>query len=830
MSPLSLLFLLFFAQTEEGPVCAWVFDAKNIRGARVIDQAGGNDAEVHGPLNLTAEGLYLDGGFNRITISEGGVPEILPERDLAVEAWLAMDEIKEWGGIAGFIQDNGGFEKGWLLGSRGDRFTFALSTVNADDGDGLLTYLAAKRAMEPGRWHHVVGTYDGREQRIYVNGELENTSLVQSGKVLYPDRSFFDLAAYRDENEHYRWYGTLHEVRIYNRALGEEEVRERFEAKRDRFPEGLPAVDLSASPMEGDVPDLAGIDNPVPGEFKEAEWIVRQADADRGFCLVLGCEEGGLAFEIARLTRMRVIGVEPDAGKVESARRALDRVGAYGTRVTVHRGSFEDLPYPDYFANLVVLDHARVDEDEVFRLLRPYGGTAAFRKHGSEGGWTLKRRGPLEGAGEWTHMYADAGNTACSNDELVRGTLALQWFGRPGPRMMIDRHHRNVPPLCKAGRLFVPGDDRVIAVDAYNGTRLWEIAVPGSRRLGVFLDSSNMVVDDASLYLVHGTRCSTFDVASGRPGRSYHVPQVEERSCHWGYVAREGDLLLGAGRLPGASYTETSRAADSALWYDNMSIVTSRYLFALHAATGEVRWTYQSGLLINPTFTVGGGRIYFVESHSKSALENASGRMPGRVFLEGDANFLTALDLEDGRVIYRRKVDLTHCRLIVYLNYADEVLVLSGGEYVENKLWYFFHGLEAATGKPMWQQSHNSGFDPGGGHGEQNRHPTVVGGTVYTYPYAYDLETGERIEEYVFSRDGHGCGGVSASVHSLFWRGGNPTMRDVGKESRKINHVSRPGCWINIIPAGGLLLIPEASSGCTCAFPLQTSMAYRPDY
>ena len=28
--------------------------------------------------------------------------------------------------------------------------------------------------------------------------------------------------------------------------------------------------------------------------------------------------------------------------------------------------------------------------------------------------------------------------------------------------------------------------------------------------------------------------------------------------------------------------------------------------------------------------------------------------------------------------------------------------------------------------------------------------------------------------------------------------------------------------------AGGMVLIPEASSGCTCGFPLQTSLGYRP--
>ena len=44
----------------------------------------------------------------------------------------------------------------------------------------------------------------------------------------------------------------------------------------------------------------------------------------------------------------------------------------------------------------------------------------------------------------------------------------------------------------------------------------------------------------------------------------------------------------------------------------------------------------------------------------------------------------------------------------------------------------------------------------------------------------------------------------------------------------RINHVTRPGCWIGILPVGGLVLMPETSSGCTCGFPIQTSMAFRP--
>jgi hypothetical protein len=28
----------------------------------------------------------------------------------------------------------------------------------------------------------------------------------------------------------------------------------------------------------------------------------------------------------------------------------------------------------------------------------------------------------------------------------------------------------------------------------------------------------------------------------------------------------------------------------------------------------------------------------------------------------------------------------------------------------------------------------------------------------------------------------------------------------------------RPGCWINSLPVGGLVLVPDASAGCQCSY------------
>lgn len=591
-----------------------------------------------------------------------------------------------------------------------------------------------------------------------------------------------------------------------------------------------------------------------------AKDIVRQTGISKGYCLVLDSGNGRLAYELARRTDLKIIGVEKDANKVAAARKALDKAGLYG-RVVIHQRSFAELPYTKYFANLIVSDGTLrtgklpPSAEKIFRLLRPYGGAvilgqpagrqnkANLKKWGQsipdwkvEKGrrilWGLARRAKLKGAGEWTHTYAEPGNTACSRDELIKGKMALQWFGRPGPTNMIDRHHRNVPPLFKDGRLFVPGDCIVFAVDAYNGTILWDVKIPNSRRLGVFLDSSNMAVDDDYLYVAAQDKCYGFDVQTGRRRLTRKMPQlIKHQPRDWGYIAYRGNVLFGSGRRKGASYTETSRDADNALWYRNMKLVVSDYLFAMEKNSDKPLWKYRDGLILNTTITIGGGRMYFVEIHSPKALADKLGRIPVRTLFDGGDQYLVALDTQTGGPLYRKKIDVHNFQEPVYLNYAKNTLILSGSKLVGDSVRYYFNAFDARSGQTRWNLNHDTGLAIDGAHGEYNRHPTIIDDTVYAWPYAYNLRTGERDQAWKFDRRGHGCGGVSASARCMFWRGGNPWMYDLGPNGgpSQLNSVTRPGCWLNIIPAGGLVLVPEASSGCTCGFSLQTSMAFVPD-
>ncbi|MBR9692832.1 DUF2341 domain-containing protein [Candidatus Woesearchaeota archaeon] len=73
-------------------------------------------------------------------------------------------------------------------------------------------------------WKHVVATYDGSEQRIYVNG-------VSEGFVAAADPEMGggqQVQIGHDRSGNFRFDGDIDEVRIYDRALSEDEVKTEF--------------------------------------------------------------------------------------------------------------------------------------------------------------------------------------------------------------------------------------------------------------------------------------------------------------------------------------------------------------------------------------------------------------------------------------------------------------------------------------------------------------------------------------------------------------------------------------------------------------------------
>ncbi|MFT5095549.1 MAG: hypothetical protein ACI93T_004396, partial [Porticoccaceae bacterium] len=237
----------------------WLFERSHVRGKVVENLAGGRVGRtVTGPLLETVgdrQALELDGSGQGVVIAENYRDASMPRRTISVEAWVRVDEPQTWGGIVGAIQDNGDFERGWLIGYRDSKFSFALAGT---EGNGRLTYLTAKVDFEVRSWSHVAATYDGAMMILYVNGKPVAESKQQAGDIHYPPQAFYEIGSYHDKDEHHRLRGAIHEVAVYDDVLGAQEIAERHASKADSFPEPVENLSVASGPwLEFTAPDTA---------------------------------------------------------------------------------------------------------------------------------------------------------------------------------------------------------------------------------------------------------------------------------------------------------------------------------------------------------------------------------------------------------------------------------------------------------------------------------------------------------------------------------------------------------------------------------------------
>ena len=323
--------------------------------------------------------------------------------------------------------------------------------------------------------------------------------------------------------------------------------------------------------------------------------ILKATGVTEGYCLVLGLRDGGLAERLTRLSKLRVIVVDDDAAGVAAFRRRIDAAGVPFKRLSAVVGDPHATGLPPYLASLIVTEDVGKlgpAEDapvaEVFRALRPYGGTVCLALAEEDragvvqmiadanlpgasvtqvGELTLvTRAGPLPGAGAWTGQYGDPSNTVVSPDSLVKAPLGLLWFGGPSNESILPRHGHGPPEQVIGGRLFIEGPDLLRALDVYTGRRLWETVLPG---VGANFDytshvpsanalGTNYIAARDAVYVVHGRRCLRLDPATGRIVGQFVLPKpaAADEPPEWGYVGVWKDLLI-AGSAPIAFWKPT---------------------------------------------------------------------------------------------------------------------------------------------------------------------------------------------------------------------------------------------------------------------------------
>jgi hypothetical protein len=234
------------AIAEEGLVAHWIFAPENVSGQTIKDLTGNFNGDFYGDVKLDQspaalrldpqDDLILPAKFG-VTLGEEMSPERLPQRALSIETWARIDEPEQWGSILCYGQDNNNHEKGWFFGSNAGHFSFALATMGGDDGDGFVYYLNSAMSYNPGIWYHLVGTYDGSVQKLYVNGQLEKQTRNNFGYIDYPETAPFAIGNYRDDDEAHPFEVGIHEIRLYDRPLISAEVQAHYEEKKSFFDE-----------------------------------------------------------------------------------------------------------------------------------------------------------------------------------------------------------------------------------------------------------------------------------------------------------------------------------------------------------------------------------------------------------------------------------------------------------------------------------------------------------------------------------------------------------------------------------------------------------------
>ena len=218
-----------------------------------------------------------------------------------------------------------------------------------------------------------------------------------------------------------------------------------------------------------------------------------------GHALILGADSGSLD-GLLNDTKLHLVVVDSDSAKVAALQKRYDAAGYYGTRISLfHRKNPADFPVAPYFANLVLVQGqiaAALNPETIRKVaqsVRPYGGVLCLLHKSGPLQKQLSdlpqlqlqeapsdmllavRKGALPGSADWSHQYADAGQSVVSKDNRVKAPLGLLWFGGPSNAKILPRHGHGPSPQVAGGRLVIEGADILRAVDVYTGRLLWEI-------------------------------------------------------------------------------------------------------------------------------------------------------------------------------------------------------------------------------------------------------------------------------------------------------------------------------------------------------------------
>jgi hypothetical protein len=214
---LILIFSGMCIASDKDLIAYWNFDEGS--GQIVKDQTGnGHDGK------LVSDPKWIQGKFGKALEFDGksNYVEVPDSPDLAIEANATY---ATW--FKPSVTINSANNNYRMISKNNDYFLLfnyeklgQLGFLVKDPGGTNHVVHSNTNEWKEGEWYHAAGTFDGKELKIYINGDLENT-LAYNGKA---GTSKLALWIGADDIPNY-FQGAIDEFRIYKRALTDNEIK-----------------------------------------------------------------------------------------------------------------------------------------------------------------------------------------------------------------------------------------------------------------------------------------------------------------------------------------------------------------------------------------------------------------------------------------------------------------------------------------------------------------------------------------------------------------------------------------------------------------------------